>query len=68
VILSVLVCDIWINVLLQTSAFIGPLYIVNWNARWNSEIHSLYILNAIYREYIKRENKGKEDEGIEEIK
>jgi hypothetical protein len=39
VILSVLVCGIWINVLLQTSALVGPLYIVNWNARWNSEKH-----------------------------
>jgi hypothetical protein len=38
VILSVLMCDIWINVLLQTSALVGQLYIVNWNARWNSEI------------------------------
>jgi hypothetical protein len=28
VILSVLVCDIWINVLLQTSALVGPLYII----------------------------------------
>jgi hypothetical protein len=37
VILSVLVCDIWINVVLQTGALVGPLYIVNWNARWNSE-------------------------------
>jgi hypothetical protein len=37
VILSVLVCDVWINVLLQTSALVGPLYIVNWNAGWNSE-------------------------------
>jgi hypothetical protein len=37
VILSVLACDIWINVLLQTSALVGPLYIVNWNARWHSE-------------------------------
>jgi hypothetical protein len=37
VILNVLVCDIWINVLLQTSALVGPSYIVNWNARWNSE-------------------------------
>jgi hypothetical protein len=27
VILSVLVCDIWINVLLQRSALVGPLYI-----------------------------------------
>jgi hypothetical protein len=27
VILNVLVCDIWINVLLQTSALVGPLYI-----------------------------------------
>jgi hypothetical protein len=38
VILSVLMCDIWINVLLQTSALVGPLHIANWNARWNSEI------------------------------
>jgi hypothetical protein len=38
VILSVLVCDIWTNVLLQTNALVGPLYIVNWNAQWNSEI------------------------------
>jgi hypothetical protein len=37
VILNILVCDIWINVLMQTSALVGPLYIVNWNARWNSE-------------------------------
>jgi hypothetical protein len=29
VILSVLVCDIRINVLLQTSALVGPLHIVN---------------------------------------
>jgi hypothetical protein len=29
VILSILVCDIWINVLLQTSALVGPLYIEN---------------------------------------
>jgi hypothetical protein len=36
-ILSVLMFDIWINVLLQTSALIGPLHIVNWNARWNNE-------------------------------
>jgi hypothetical protein len=28
VILSVLVCDIWINVLLQRSALVGPLYII----------------------------------------
>jgi hypothetical protein len=28
VILSVLTCDIWINVLLQTSALVGPLHIV----------------------------------------
>jgi hypothetical protein len=28
VILSVLVCDILINVLLQTSALVGPLYII----------------------------------------
>jgi hypothetical protein len=38
VILNVLVCDIWINVLLLTSALVGPLHIVNWNARWNMEI------------------------------
>jgi hypothetical protein len=36
VILSVLVCDI--RILLQTSALVGPLYILNWNARWNGEI------------------------------
>jgi hypothetical protein len=29
VILSVLMCDIWINVLLQTSALVGPLHIEN---------------------------------------
>jgi hypothetical protein len=28
VILSVLMCDIWINVLLQTSALVGPLHIL----------------------------------------
>jgi hypothetical protein len=38
VILSVLMCDVWINVLLQTSALVGSLHIVNWNARWNREI------------------------------
>jgi hypothetical protein len=38
VILSVLMCDIWINVLLQTSALVGPKHIVNWNAQWNNEI------------------------------
>jgi hypothetical protein len=37
VILSVLICDIWIDVYLPRSALVGPLYIVNWNARWNSE-------------------------------
>jgi hypothetical protein len=37
---AVLMCDIWINVLLHTSALVGPLHIVNWNARWNSEILS----------------------------
>jgi hypothetical protein len=42
VILSVLMCDIWINVLLQTSALVGPLHIVNWNAQWNSEIKTVY--------------------------
>jgi hypothetical protein len=40
VILNVLMCDIWINVLLYTSALVGPLNIVNWNARWNSEIRN----------------------------
>jgi hypothetical protein len=45
VILNVLVCDIWINVLLQTNALVGPLYIMNWNAQWNSEIlFKLFIL------------------------
>jgi hypothetical protein len=29
VILSVLMCGIWINVLLQTSALVGPLHIDN---------------------------------------
>jgi hypothetical protein len=53
VILSVLVCDIWFNVLLQTSALIGPLYIVNWNARWNSEnLKSIFVsgfpINYLY--------------------
>jgi hypothetical protein len=32
VILSVLVCDIWINVLLQTGALLGPLYIISNNS------------------------------------
>jgi hypothetical protein len=36
-ILSVLMCDIWINVLLQTIALVGPKHIVNWNERWNSK-------------------------------
>jgi hypothetical protein len=40
VILSVLMCDVWINVLLQTSALVGPLHVMNWNARWNSENHN----------------------------
>jgi hypothetical protein len=31
VILSVLICDIWINVLLQTSVLVGPLHIGNFN-------------------------------------
>jgi hypothetical protein len=30
-----------ISVLLQTSALVGPLQIVNWNARRNSEISNL---------------------------
>jgi uncharacterized membrane protein YqaE (UPF0057 family) len=42
VILSVLMCDIWINVLLQTSALVGLLHVVNWNARWNGEIHMFF--------------------------
>jgi hypothetical protein len=41
VILSVLMCDIWINVLLQTGALVGPLHIVNWNAKWNSEMRNV---------------------------
>jgi hypothetical protein len=51
VVLGVIVCDIWINVLLYTSALVGPLYIVNWNARWNSEnnkpqlAYALHVLN-----------------------
>jgi hypothetical protein len=48
VILNVLVCDIWINVLLQTSALVGPLYIVNWNARWNCEKD---LLNRFYNKH-----------------
>jgi hypothetical protein len=46
VILSVLMCDIWINVLLQTSALVGPLHIVNWNARWNSEMRMQCFINV----------------------
>jgi hypothetical protein len=49
VILSVLVCDIWIDVLLQTSALVGPLYIVNWNARWNSEMFVTCALIGFYK-------------------
>jgi hypothetical protein len=47
-ILSVLMCDIWINVLLQTSTLVGPLYIVKWNARWNSEIYPCLSMNYKY--------------------
>jgi hypothetical protein len=47
VILSVLMCDIWIIVLLQTSALVGPLHIVNWNARWNSENLQNLLYNLI---------------------
>jgi hypothetical protein len=47
VILSVLMCDIWINVLLLASALVGPLHIVNWNARWNSEINRLIVYDAV---------------------
>jgi hypothetical protein len=54
VIISVLMCDIWINVLLQTSALVGPLYIVNWNARWNSEIRKAYVphIFVLHLEYL----------------
>jgi hypothetical protein len=45
VILSVLVCDIWFNVLLQISALVGPLYIVNWNARWNWKSNTSLLMN-----------------------
>jgi hypothetical protein len=45
VILSVLICDIWTTVLLHTSALVGPLHIVNWNARWNSEIQTGLLRN-----------------------
>jgi hypothetical protein len=38
VVLSIWMCDISINVLLYISALVGPLHIVNWNARLNSEI------------------------------
>jgi hypothetical protein len=48
VILSVLMCDFWINVLLQTSALVGQLHIVNWNARWNSEINKMMFLRIKY--------------------
>jgi hypothetical protein len=37
VILNVLVCDIWINVLLQASALVGPLYIVISNYFYYTE-------------------------------
>jgi hypothetical protein len=43
VILSVLVCDILINVLLQTGALVGPLYVVKWNARWNGEKNEIRV-------------------------
>jgi hypothetical protein len=36
-ILNVLVCEIWINVLIQTSALVGPLY--TGNIHCNKEIH-----------------------------
>jgi hypothetical protein len=48
-ILNVLVCDIWINVLLQTSALVGPLYIVDWNARWKSEIQKVTVYKECYK-------------------
>jgi hypothetical protein len=51
VILSVLMCDSWINVLLHTSALVGPLHIVNWNARWNSEIRNPTSLEIVYSVY-----------------
>jgi hypothetical protein len=34
---SVLMCDIWINVLLQTSALVGPLHITKENI-WNVKV------------------------------
>jgi hypothetical protein len=44
-----IVCDIWINVLLQASALVGPLYIVNWNARWNGEILWIMFMISNFR-------------------
>jgi hypothetical protein len=38
VILSALMCDIELMFYYKTSVLFGPLYIVNWNARRNSEI------------------------------
>jgi hypothetical protein len=56
VILSVLVCDIWINVLLQTSALVGPLYIVYYELIMETYIMSLimetYIMSLIMETYI----------------
>jgi hypothetical protein len=49
VILSVLMCDIRINVLLQTSALDGTLYIVNWNARRNSEKETVKLQASEFR-------------------
>jgi hypothetical protein len=43
VILSVLVCDIWISVSLQTSALVGPLYIVASNVCGSSVWNFLHI-------------------------
>jgi hypothetical protein len=47
VILSVLMCDIWINVSLQTSALVGPLHIEKWNGRWNNEINLIVFLAVL---------------------
>jgi hypothetical protein len=48
-------CDIWINVLLHTSALVGPLHIVNWNERWKSEMHGETV-NCTVKEWNARWN------------
>jgi hypothetical protein len=50
VILIILVCDIWINVLLQTSALVGPLFIMFIGTSWlysRSRTWSLYLLYIV---------------------